>query len=351
MKFSVILLILIQFPLHAQCDPEYTYFDTIPASVNIIDGDSCFYTNDIDVLDTLISENGLDYDSPLELGTQTWNNGRLKILVAGNYGNDSGVNDTIFVLPDSIGNWNELSALYLEWNRIAEIPPSFSQLTNMQSLYISNNRVQNLPEDFGNLSNLYLLDAGYNELDSLPESFCNLENLNYLWLFNNEISFIPTCICSLDINWNDMDAAWYPYFAIGGNQLCDDVPECIANSEHFNISLDQFYYSFMITDSQDCEVAGIVDNGYYPNTFKLYNPYPNPFNPTTTIRFRVVARQASLLQIYDVTGRLVETLIDGKMEPGTHEIIWDAHSYSAGIYFIQMTSGRNRQVQKLILLK
>jgi hypothetical protein len=129
------------------------------------------------------------------------------------------------------------------------------------------------------------------------------------------------------------------------------VPECIANSEHFNISLDQFYYSFMITDSQDCEVAGIVDNGYYPNTFKLYNPYPNPFNPTTTIRFRVVARQASLLQIYDVTGRLVETLIDGKMEPGTHEIIWDAHSYSAGIYFIQMTSGRNRQVQKLILLK
>ena len=117
MKFSVILLILIQFPLHAQCDPEYTYFDTIPASVNIIDGDSCFYTNDIDVLDTLISENGLDYDSPLELGTQTWNNGRLKILVAGNYGNDSGVNDTIFVLPDSIGNWNELSALYLEIGR------------------------------------------------------------------------------------------------------------------------------------------------------------------------------------------------------------------------------------------
>ena len=37
-----------------------------------------------------------------------------------------------------------------------------------------------------------------------------------------------------------MDAAWYPYFAIGGNQLCDDVPECIASSEHFNISLINF---------------------------------------------------------------------------------------------------------------
>ena len=483
MKFSVILLILIQFPLHAQCNPEYTYFDTIPASVNIIDGDSCFYTNDIDVLDTLISENGLDYDSPLELGTQTWNNGRVKILVAGNYGNDSGVNDTIFVLPDSIGNWNELSALYLEWNRIAEIPPSFSQLTNMQSLYISNNRVQNLPEDFGNLSNLYLLDAGYNELDSLPESFCNLENLNYLWLFNNEISFIPTCICSLDINWNDMDAAWYPYFAIGGNQLCDDVPECIANSEHFHTSLDQFYYSFQVCMPQDCNIEltettqegiivsiddddwgfvegsyevgdsilsvfspgeipvsfvvlppfpnpvlidsvnllfqlpeedqviiSIVDSclvtilsldtlvmagnhsllfnvadfseGFYrwiiqagdssevrgdikiggslsvfsegpflPTSFDLHQNYPNPFNPVTTIRYDLPMGAEVELAVYDLLGREVAMLVSVWQEAGNHQIIWDAHSYSAGIYFIQMTSGHNRQVQKLILLK
>ncbi|MBC8323047.1 MAG: T9SS type A sorting domain-containing protein, partial [Candidatus Marinimicrobia bacterium] len=79
--------------------------------------------------------------------------------------------------------------------------------------------------------------------------------------------------------------------------------------------------------------------------------YPNPFNPTTTIRFSVGRQQAVSLQVFDITGRLIETLIDGKMEPGTHEIIWDAQSYSAGIYFLQMTSGRNRQVQKLILLK
>ena len=351
MKFSVILLILIQFPLHAQCDPEYTYFDTIPASVNIIDGDSCFYTNDIDVFDILISENGLDYDSPLELGTQTWNNGRLKILVAGNYGNDSGVNDTIFVLPDSIGNWNELSALYLEWNRIAEIPPSFSQLTNMQSLYISNNRVQSLPEDFGNLSNLYLLDAGYNELDSLPESFCNLENLNYLWLFNNEINFIPTCICSLDINWNDMDAAWYPYFAIGGNQLCDDVPECIASSEHFNISLDQFYYSFMITDSQDCEVAGIVDNGYYPNKFKLYNPYPNPFNPTTTIEFSIPQTEFVTVKVYNIVGHEITTLINDELFTGNYSIKWDGRHQPSGLYFVQIESRSFSKTRKMVLIK
>ena len=351
MKFSAILLILIQFPLHAQCDPEYTYFDTIPDNVNIINGDSCFYTKDIDVLNALINDNDLDYNSPLELGTQTWFSGRLKILVAGNYGNSSGVNDTIFTLPDSIGNWDQLSSLYLEWNRIESLPESFNQLTNLQSLYISNNQLQYLPNDFGNLTILYLLDIGYNELDSLPESFCDLSGLTYLWAFNNTLSSVPACICSLDINWNDMDAAWYPYFAIGGNQLCDDVPECVANSEHFHTSLDQFYYSFMVVDSQDCDAAAVGGDLIIPEKIHLFNPYPNPFNPTTTIRLSVVARQASLLQIYDVTGRLVETFINETLEPGTYEIIWDARSHPAGIYFIQMTAGRNRQVQKLILLK
>ena len=351
MKFSAILLILIQFPLHAQCDPEYTYFDTIPDNVNIINGDSCFYTSDINVLNALINDNDLDYNSPLELGTQTWFSGRLKILVAGNYGNSSGVNDTIFTLPDSIGNWDQLSSLYLEWNRIESLPESFNQLTNLQSFYISNNQLQYLPNDFGNLTILYLLDIGYNELDSLPESFCDLSGLTYLWAFNNTLSSVPACICSLDINWNDMDAAWYPYFAIGGNQLCDDVPECVANSEHFHTSLDQFYYSFMVVDSQDCDAAAVGGDLIIPEKIHLFNPYPNPFNPTTNIRLNVVARQASLLQIYDVTGRLVETFINETLEPGTYEIIWDARSHPAGIYFIQMTAGRNRQVQKLILLK
>ena len=351
MKFSAILLILIQFPLHAQCDPEYTYFDTIPDNVNIINGDSCFYTSDINVLNALINDNDLDYNSPLELGTQTWFSGRLKILVAGNYGNSSGVNDTIFTLPDSIGNWDQLSSLYLEWNRIESLPESFNQLTNLQSFYISNNQLQYLPNDFGNLTILYLLDIGYNELDSLPESFCDLSGLTYFWAFNNTLSSVPACICSLDINWNDMDAAWYPYFAIGGNQLCDDVPECVANSEHFHTSLDQFYYSFMVVDSQDCDAAAVGGDLIIPEKIHLFNPYPNPFNPTTTIRLSVVARQASLLQIYDVTGRLVETFNNETLEPGTYEIIWDARSHPAGIYFIQMTAGRNRQVQKLILLK
>jgi hypothetical protein len=86
-------------------------------------------------------------------------------------------------------------------------------------------------------------------------------------------------------------------------------------------------------------------------SFKLFSAYPNPFNPTTTIRFSVETLHVTSLQIFDITGRVVERLIDGIIQLGNHEIQWNASSYSSGIYFVELVSGEKRQVQKLILLK
>ena len=108
-KYFILVIILIQRFVFAQCDSGFTYVDSIPGNINILLGDSCFSDQDLSVLSDLITINQLQYDSALEIGTQTWVSGRLKILVAGNYGNSTGVNDTIYTLPDSIGNWNNLS--------------------------------------------------------------------------------------------------------------------------------------------------------------------------------------------------------------------------------------------------
>ncbi len=80
-------------------------------------------------------------------------------------------------------------------------------------------------------------------------------------------------------------------------------------------------------------------------------PYPNPFNATTTIRFTVEDKHSLLLRVYDITGRLVATLIDEHINPGEHEINWHAENVSSGLYFVQLQSGNNVQTQKLILLK
>ena len=97
----------------AQCDSAFTYYDELPSNVTILVGDSCFLTKDINVLDSIINKNDLDYQTPLELGTQTWFNGRLRFLVAGNYGNNTGVNDTIYFLPENIGDLDAVSYTHL----------------------------------------------------------------------------------------------------------------------------------------------------------------------------------------------------------------------------------------------
>ena len=58
-----------------------------------------------------------------------------------------------------------------------------------------------------------------------------------------------------------------------------------------------------------------------PSEYFLYNAYPNPFNPTTTIRFSVETQLIASLRIYDIGGRLVETLVDGELPTGEHEIV------------------------------
>ena len=61
-------------------------------------------------------------------------------------------------------------------------------------------------------------------------------------------------ICNLNLDWDGISPANYPYFASGGNLLCDCnlVPDCIQNSENVNTSMEQNYYSFLLEAPQDC---------------------------------------------------------------------------------------------------
>ena len=348
--FSVTIVLLFQV-IFGQCDSAYTYYPDLPSNVTILIGDSCLYDDDVAVLDSIISQNGLDYDSPLELGTQTWFNGRLRFLVAGNYGNSSGVNDTIYTLPENMGNWNGLASLYLEWNRISTLPETFSELTALQSFYINNNVLTSLPDSIGNIENLYFLDLGYNEIGSIPESICSLSNLTYLWLFNNNLESLPDCFCDLDLDWDNDDNGGYPYFAIGANMLCEDVDSCVAESEHFELSLDQFYYSFPVYSPQECDSVSIVKNPF-PYEFKLSPPFPNPFNPITTLELQIPFDRIMDIRVYNLLGNEVDVISKNEIyKSGHHQIQWDGVDFSSGVYFLKINDGMDIKIRKMVLVK
>ena len=89
--------------------------------------------------------------------------------------------------------------------------------------------------------------------------------------------------------------------------------------------------------------------------FHLFPNYPNPFNSTTTIRFQIDLDLANsheqTLTIFDIGGRMVEKLLDQKMQQGQHEIQWIASDLPSGVYFIQLRSNNYIKSQKILLLK
>ncbi|MBL7059941.1 MAG: T9SS type A sorting domain-containing protein, partial [Candidatus Marinimicrobia bacterium] len=97
--------------------------------------------------------------------------------------------------------------------------------------------------------------------------------------------------------------------------------------------------------------VGIDPLSIFPSTFSLNPAYPNPFNPTTVISYQLSVSSTVTLCVYDITGRLVETLVDGITEPGTYTVKWDASGYSSGVYFVQMVAGKFVETQKVLLMK
>jgi hypothetical protein len=84
--------------------------------------------------------------------------------------------------------------------------------------------------------------------------------------------------------------------------------------------------------------------------------YPNPFNPTTTLRYGLAEPGRVAIRIYDVSGRLVRTLVDAEQPAGYYVALWNGLNDSgqkaaSGVYFCRMESAHFREIRKLVLLK
>jgi hypothetical protein len=92
-------------------------------------------------------------------------------------------------------------------------------------------------------------------------------------------------------------------------------------------------------------------SGSSPSGFQLYQNYPNPFNPSTTIRYELPLGGKVRLQVFDVNGRLVETLVDGFRRAGVYAIEFTKENLATGTYFCRLSSGEESAVRKMILVR
>ena len=98
-------------------------------------------------------------------------------------------------------------------------------------------------------------------------------------------------------------------------------------------------------------MVSISDGNLLPNDCNIFPNYPNPFNPSTQISFNLKENDKVLLEMYNMNGRKLETLIDSKLESGIHNLRLDGSLYATGIYFIKLRTSNSEKNQKIMLLK
>jgi hypothetical protein len=88
-----------------------------------------------------------------------------------------------------------------------------------------------------------------------------------------------------------------------------------------------------------------------PGDYSLSQNYPNPFNASTTIRYALPEEAEVTIEIYDILGRRIETLVVGKHPAGSHTVVWEAKNTPSGVYFYRIEAGEYSQTEKCVLLK
>lgn len=96
---------------------------------------------------------------------------------------------------------------------------------------------------------------------------------------------------------------------------------------------------------------GTMYDASLPEQFSLLQNRPNPFNPVTTIEFALPEATYVRLDVYNITGQRVNTLVDGMMEAGQHSVSWDGGTMASGIYFYKIQAGTQTETRKMILMK
>ena len=245
-------------------------------------------------------------------------------------------------------------------------------------------------------SDLLASYAEYGLYGSVPSDFYHPIQEVRSYLFNDTLIYPGDLARIL----NDDHRVEFAYFAIYLQQgrlyyslhewVTDEIRIEFQNDypyiEFVGLGLAQFnfleYNEFFVRDqfNRDERVLSVRFSGYGwpPNVFicppptlpttdtdvveekikssNIVSIYPNPFNPSTTIVYNMRERENIILQVYNIKGQLVQTLINGVKEPGNHSVVWNGidnnnRAVSSGVYFLILETDSTKESKKILLMK
>jgi hypothetical protein len=168
---------------------------------------------------------------------------------------------------------------------------------------------------------------------------CTGLDTNGEWVY--AASFLMTCNTDVptDETYYPFSGGWYPHSGQGTSWSFDAPPGGSIEPEQDFCGL---YFE---------PETGMVENESPPERSSLAQNHPNPFNASTRIEYTLPEESQVTVEIYDILGRKIETLIQGKQASGHHRTIWNAQNQPSGIYFYRIEAGEHIQSRSCLLLK
>ncbi len=136
--------------------------------------------------------------------------------------------------------------------------------------------------------------------------------------------------------------------AIGANRLF--MPSAVAAQGNF-LWVGEGKFSSRLLRYSVGNVTNVDHEQASPADYELMQNYPNPFNPSTVINFQLPANSHVTLQVFDVNGREVATLVEREMNAGAHQVAFDASGLSSGVYFYQIKTASFIKTRKTLLTR
>jgi hypothetical protein len=152
------------------------------------------------------------------------------------------------------------------------------------------------------------------------------------------------------------ETAWMTVGVVEGNGTTSaehhySVIDNSVSDKSYYYMLQGFDVNGNVQEYGTVRVEGVTETAPVAASFGLMGNYPNPFNPSTNIRFSLAETSDITLTVYDIQGRVVAELANGTVEAGVHEIGFDASSLTSGVYFAQLTGSFGSDVMKMVLMK
>jgi hypothetical protein len=192
-----------------------------------------------------------------------------------------------------------------------------------------------------------------NENDEFQEGWSSLSFMGFSQIFSEDSPYgyfeVPTKIMSFNVHIIEDEALLNQVVmdAIGSGS---DPRQGAANmgsiSGDENFQINEHFATFLFSP------VGIEDEAPVPDVYFLADNYPNPFNPTTLMKYGIPEDANVTIEVFDILGRRVSTLVNNEpQQAGYHQVYFDGDNLASGMYFFRMQAGDFHDTKKMMLLK